>query len=74
MCHLMGNNVGHAPEVSQTGMLGVDQQGSFSVGDEAPVLHGASSKVRDANQIQLWKGEWDAEEGLKGRQNLGGDV
>jgi len=63
--HLMCNDVSHAPEVWQAGMLGVYQQGCFSVGDESPVLHSPSSKIRDANQVQLWQREWDSKQGLK---------
>ena len=33
MCHFMCDDVGHASEVRQAGVLGVNQQGSFSVGD-----------------------------------------
>ena len=70
----MCNDVSHAPEVRQAGMVGVYQQGSFSVGDESPVLHGPSSKVRDANQVQLWQREWDPKQRLKSWQNLHSDV
>ncbi len=65
MSHLMGNDVSHAPEISQAGMISVDQKGSFSVGDKAPVLHRSSSKIRDANQVQLRQGEGDTKEGFK---------
>ena len=70
----MCNDVSHAPEVWQAGMLGVYQQGSFSVGDEAPVLHSPSSKVRDAYQIQFWQRVWDPKQGLKSWQHLHSDV
>ncbi len=70
----MCNDVSHTPEVWQAGMLGVYQQGSFSVGDEPPVLHGPSSKVGDANQVQLWQREWDPKQGLESWQHLHSDV
>jgi len=72
--HLMCNDVSHTPEVRQAGMLRIYQQGSFSVGDEAPVLHSPSSKVRDANQVQLWQRVWDPKQGLKSWQHLHSDV
>jgi len=72
--HLMCNDVSHTSEVRQAGMLGVYQQGSFSVGDESPILHSPSSKVGDANQVQLWQRVWDPKQGLKSWQHLHSDV
>ena len=74
MSHLMSNDVGYTPGVSQAGMLGVQQQGCFPIGQKAPVLHGPSSKVGNGNQVQLGEGEGNAEQLFKGGEHGGSDV
>lgn len=73
MSHLVSNDIGHAPDVPQAGMLRVQKQGCFTIREKAPVFHCSSSKVRNANQVQFGEGEGDAEERLKGRKHFGGD-
>lgn len=70
----MSNDVSYAPGVSQAGMLGIQQQGCFPVCQEAPVLHGPSSKIGDSDQVQLGEGKGNAKQLLKGGKHGGGDV
>lgn len=70
----MGNDTSHASDVSQAGVQRVQQQGSFPICQKAPVFHSPSSKVGDGDQVQLWEGEWDAKELLKGRKHRCSDV
>lgn len=74
MSHLMGNDIGYAPGVSQAGVLGVQQEGCFPIRQKAPVFHGPSSKVGDGNQVQLGEGKGNAEQLLEGRKHCGSDV
>lgn len=70
----MGNDTGHASDVPQAGVLRVQQQGSFPIRQEAPVLHGPSSKVGNGNQVQLGEGKGDAKQLLKSRKHRCSDV
>ena len=69
MRHLMCNDICHRSQINQAGMLWVNQQGSFPVGDQSPVFHSPSRKVGDPNQVQLGQGERDAEQGFKSWQH-----
>lgn len=51
---LVGDDAGHPLLVERGRLLGIVQQVGFSVGDQAPVLHGTRTKVRDGDLV--WDG------------------
>lgn len=60
MSQLVLNNLGDTLLGGSTAGLLVEKQVDHTVGDEAPVLHGALGKVGNGHLVHLGEGELDA--------------
>ena len=61
MGHLVGHHLGDALAGACRGILRVHQQGGFTVGDAAPVLHGPRGEVGNGDVVQLGQRVGDVE-------------